>query len=83
MAIPCQLLKLRKGVTTNCTSEISTDGSAELSRSLKMGLIMEKELIRNNIEWKPITGFEDQYEVSNYGDFHILPYEFIDKAIFQ
>lgn len=36
--------------------------------------------IRNNLEWKPISGFENQYEVSNYGDFHILPYEFVDKA---
>lgn len=35
---------------------------------------------RKNLEWKPIKGYEGQYEVSNYGDFHILPYEFIDKA---
>lgn len=35
---------------------------------------------RINLEWKSISGFEDQYEVSNYGDFHVLPYEFIDKA---
>lgn len=36
--------------------------------------------IREHLEWKPITNYEEQYEVSNYGDFHILPYEFIDKA---
>ena len=35
---------------------------------------------RKHIEWRKIKGFEDQYEVSNYGDFHILPYSFIDKA---
>lgn len=35
---------------------------------------------REHLEWRCIVGFEDQYEVSNYGDFHILPYEFIDKA---
>lgn len=35
---------------------------------------------REHLEWRPITGFKDQYEVSNYGDFHILPYEFIDKV---
>lgn len=35
---------------------------------------------REHLEWRPIKDFEDQYEVSNYGDFHILPYEFIDKA---
>lgn len=35
---------------------------------------------RINIEWRPIPGFEDQYEVSNYGDFHILSYDFVDKA---
>lgn len=35
---------------------------------------------RENLEWRPITGYEGQYEVSNYGDFHILSYEFIDKA---
>lgn len=35
---------------------------------------------REHIEWRKIKGFEDQYEVSNYGDFHILPYSFIDKA---
>lgn len=35
---------------------------------------------RKNLEWRPITGFEGQYEVSNYGDFHILPYHFVDKA---
>lgn len=33
-----------------------------------------------NIEWKPILGFENQYEVSNYGDFHVLPYVFYDVA---
>lgn len=38
------------------------------------------EHIRKNLEWKPIKDFEGQYEVSNYGDFHILPYSFIDKA---
>lgn len=32
------------------------------------------------MEWKPIEGYKDQYEVSNYGDFHILPYEFVDKV---
>ena len=35
---------------------------------------------RPNLEWKPIKDYENQYEVSNYGDFHILPYHFIDKA---
>lgn len=35
---------------------------------------------RLNLEWRPITGYENQYEVSNYGDFHILPYHFVDKA---
>ena len=35
---------------------------------------------RDNLEWRPIKGFENQYEVSNYGDFHVLPYQFIDKA---
>ena len=43
-----------------------------------IGGFMLKE--RENLEWRSITGYEDQYEVSNYGDFHILPYEFIDKA---
>lgn len=28
--------------------------------------------IRTNLERKPIEGYEAQYEVSNYGDFHIL-----------
>ena len=32
------------------------------------------------IEWKPIKGYENEYEVSNYGDFHIKRYEYIDKA---
>ena len=41
---------------------------------------MECKYARKNLEWKPIKGYEDQYEVSNYGDFHVLPYEFIDKA---
>lgn len=35
---------------------------------------------RENLEWRAIEGFEEQYEVSNYGDFHVLPYQFIDKA---
>lgn len=44
---------------------------------LKEGSII---IHRTNLEWKPITGYENQYEVSNYGDFHILAYSFIDKA---
>jgi hypothetical protein len=35
---------------------------------------------REHLEWRSIEGYENQYEVSNYGDFHILPYTFIDKA---
>ena len=35
---------------------------------------------REHLEWRPITGHEGEFEVSNYGDFHILPFEFIDKA---
>lgn len=35
---------------------------------------------RENLEWRPISGYEGQYEVSNYGDFHVLPYEFEDRA---
>ena len=46
----------------------------------KRRIIIKTPYIREHLEWKPIAGFENQYEVSNYGDFHILPYEFIDKA---
>lgn len=35
---------------------------------------------RENLEWREIEGFEEQYEVSNYGDFHIKPFTFYDKA---
>lgn len=35
---------------------------------------------REHLEWKDIEGFEEQYQVSNYGDFHIKEYSFIDKA---
>lgn len=35
---------------------------------------------RDNLEWRPIAGLEDQYEISNYGDLHVLPCTFIDKA---
>lgn len=34
---------------------------------------------RNNLEWRDIEGFEDQYQVSNYGDFHIKEYFFVSK----
>lgn len=43
----------------------------------KVGAMKNK---RDNLEWRPIKGFENQYEVSNYGDFHVLPYQFVDKA---
>lgn len=33
-----------------------------------------------NLEWRPVVGLEEEYEVSNYGDFHIKEYSFIDKA---
>ena len=35
---------------------------------------------REHLEWRDIKGFEDQYQVSNYGDFHIKEYHFIDAA---
>ncbi len=35
---------------------------------------------REHLEWRDIAGFEDQYQVSNYGDFRIKEYDFIDKA---
>lgn len=35
---------------------------------------------RDNLEWRPVIGLEDQYEISNYGDLHVLPCAFIDKA---
>lgn len=35
---------------------------------------------REHLEWRDIKNFEDQYQVSNYGDFHIKEYDFIDKA---
>ena len=35
---------------------------------------------REHLEWKPIKGYEEQYEVSNYGDFHVLPYTFLSKS---
>lgn len=35
---------------------------------------------REHLEWKPIKGYEEQYEVSNYGDFHVLPYNFLNKS---
>lgn len=37
-------------------------------------------MYREHLEWRSIDGYENQYEVSNYGDFHILSFEFIDKA---
>lgn len=37
-------------------------------------------MLKENIEWRDIEGFEDQYQVSNYGDFHIKEYHFIDRA---
>lgn len=35
-------------------------------------------IVRENLEWRPIEGYENQYEVSNYGDVHIKEYTFID-----
>lgn len=35
---------------------------------------------REHLEWKDIKNFENQYQVSNYGDFHIKEYIFVDKA---
>lgn len=51
-------------------------GSAGIGWLLKGVLILKRE----NLEWKPIEGYENQYEVSNYGDVHIKEYHYIDKA---
>jgi hypothetical protein len=60
------------------TNEISTFGSAGIGWLQFEGedFYMERE----HLEWKDIKGYEDQYQVSNYGDFHIKEYDFIDKA---
>jgi len=41
---------------------------------------MDIKYNRENLEWRPVVGLENQYEISNYGDLHVLPYTFIDKA---
>lgn len=34
---------------------------------------------RLNLEWRPLSGFEQEYEISNYGDVHILEKEMTDS----
>ena len=33
---------------------------------------------REHLEWRPLPGYEKQFEISNYGDAHILEYDFTD-----
>lgn len=34
---------------------------------------------RLNLEWRPLSGFEQEYEINNYGDVHILEKEMTDS----
>ena len=36
--------------------------------------------IRENLEWRPLVGYEEDYEVSNYGDFKLLAKTYVNKG---
>ena len=38
---------------------------------------MKLKYERINLEWRPVKGYEDRYEVSNYGDIHAFPVDYV------
>lgn len=42
--------------------------------------IMKCPYPREHLEWRPLPGYEERFEISNYGDIHMLDHIFIDKA---